>query len=163
MRSVDIFLIVFGLTPLVLAGLYGVLKGIKGILREISYKLNGMSQHVMFNQLKKGNFVWCVSDGELHYRFVKNVSYDFSGTDVTNIVIEFYGNYSDLNIKSEDAKTYKYYWFYTLMGDAKAQADYVSLKRNESIKESQKVTPEEIIKEADLVMKRIEKIKKDLK
>ena len=162
MRLAEIFLIVT-LSPFALIGLYGALQGIKGILREISYKRNGMSQHIMFNQLKKGDFVWFVNGDELHYRFVKKVSYNFSGTDVTNIVIEFYGDYNDLKIKLEDAKTYKYYWFYTLMGDAKAQADYVSLKRNESIKESQKVTPEEIIKEADLVMKRIEKIKKDLK
>ena len=162
MSKADIFLLIM-FTPFLLVGLYGVLQGIKGILREISYKRNGMGQHVMFNQLKKGDFVWCVNGDELHYRFVKNVSYNFAGTDVTNIVIEFYGDYNDLKIKPEDAKTYRYAWFYTLMGDAKAQADYVSLKRNESVKESQKVTPEEIIKGADFVMKRIEKIKKDLK
>ena len=162
MRPAEIFLIAM-LSPFIIIGLYGALQGIKGILREISYKRNGMSQHIMFNQLKKGDFVWFVNGDELHYRFVKKVSYNFSGTDVTNIVIEFYGDYIGLKIKPEDAKTYRYAWFYTLMGDAKAQANYVSLKRNESIKESQKVTPEEIIKEADLVMKRIEKIKKDLK
>jgi len=150
------------LSPFVAVITYGIAEGILGISREVNYKLNAANQHVMFNQLKKGDFIWCVDGDELHYRFIKEVEYLFYGTKIRQIRIHFRGGYDTLEIEPENAKTYTYGSYYTLYGDAKAQADFIALKRQEAISISKEATAEDVIKATDAVTARIEKIKKNI-
>ena len=150
------------LSPFVVVITYGIVQGILGISREVNYKLNAANQHVMFNQLKKGDFLWKVDGDRLTYRFIKEVEYIFYGTEIRQIRIHFHGGYDTLDIEPEYAKTYTYHSYYALYGDAKAQADFIALKRQEAISNSKEVTADDILKATDAVTARIERIKKNI-
>ena len=150
------------LSPFVVVITYGIVKGILGISREVNYKLNAANQHLMFNQLKKGDFLWKVDGDRLTYRFIKDVEYVFYGTKIRQIRIHFHGGYYTLDIEPENAKTYTYHNYYTLYGDAKAQADFIALKRQEAISNSKEATADDVLKATDAVTARIEKIKKNI-
>ena len=152
-------LAIFGLlTPFVIPIIYGIICGIKGVSREINYKLNGKSQRLMFNQLKNGDFVWVINDDELHYRFVKNVEYLFSNNKVRKIKIGFYGGYFCLELSPEEAKSYRHGNYYTLMNEANAEVNYIRLKREKSLNSVKNATAEDVVKATSVVVEHLNKI-----
>jgi len=151
------------LSPFAIVFLWGLSNGIKGLIREINYQLNGNKQHLMFNQLKKGDFVWLVNEDKLFRKIIKNVVYDFSGTDVIKIKLYFHGEDKYLSVPSEKSKTYRFGNYYTIMGEAMANANYIKHKRQESIDGVRTSTDEDIIKAVNDVINRTNKIKNNIK
>jgi hypothetical protein len=151
------------LTPFVIPIIYGIICGIKCISREISYKLNGKSQRLMFNQLKGGDFIWVINDNELHYRFVKNVEYIFAKNEVRYIKIIFYGAYPCLELSPEKAKSYRCGNYYTLMDEANAEVNYIRLKREKSINSVKNATAEDVVKAASVVVEHLNTIVNNIK
>ena len=151
------------LTPFALPILYGIICGIKGISREIDHWLNGDKQIKLFNQLKKGDFVWYVHEDQLHYRFVKQVKYIFVGTKVKEIKIYFHGGYSHLSLTPDRAKTYRFGNYYTIKYEAKVEANHIKMKRQESIDSVKMTTAEDISKAANAVVNHVNNITKEYK
>ena len=151
------------LTPFVITILYGVLMGIKAIIREIDHWLNGDKQIKLFNQLKKGDFVWYVHEDQLHYRFVKQVEYTFIGTKVKYIKIYFHGEYEHLDLTPDMAKTYRFGNYYTIKDEAKVEANHIKMKRQESIDRVKMATAEDISKAANAVVNHVNNITKEYK
>lgn len=151
------------LTPFAIAILGGVLAGIKVLIREIDYALNGDKQIKLFNQLKKGDFIWHVYEDQLHYRFVKQIEYIFIGTKVKNIRIYFYGGYNHLNLEPDRAKTYRFGNYYTIKDEAKVEANHIKMKRQESIDSVKMTTSEDISKAANAVVNHVNNITKEYK
>lgn len=157
-----IFAFVF-LSPFAIVFLWGLSNGIKGLIREIDYQINGNKQHLMFNQLKKGDFVWLVNEDKLFRKIIKKVAYNFSGTDVITIKIYFHGYDNYLSIPSDKSKTYRFGNYYTIMGEAMANANYIKHKRQESIDGVRTSTDEDILKAVNDVINRTNKIKNNIK
>lgn len=154
---------VFALSPFAIVFLWGLSNGIKGLIREIDYRLNGNKQHLMFNQLKKGDFVWFVNEDKLFSKIIKKVVYDFSGTDVRTINIYFHGDCDYLSIPPYKSKTYRFGNYYTIMGDAIVNANNIKHKRQESIDAVRTSTDEDILKAVNNVISRTNKIKNNIK
>ena len=124
----------------------------------IKYKYVAPNQKKMFNQLVKGDYLWCVDeDGVTHYTIYK-IGYDFNRNTntVRTIKIYYYTDYNYIQITPEAAKSFKFGKWYTIK--AAAELDYKNQenKRNEAILGVTSCTTEEIKKASEKLIKQLE-------
>lgn len=97
------------------------------------------NQHLMFNQLEKGDCVWCLNGESLKCHIVSYVNYHFHyrTNDVDEINIHLRDSYHSLSIKIEAARAFVFTDYdgtwYTLYEDAKTRCDLTKLERKRAI------------------------------
>jgi hypothetical protein len=93
----------------------------------------------MFNQLEKGDCVWCLNGESLKGYVISYVDYHFHyrTNDVDEIHIHLHDTYHYLDIKIEAARAFVFTDYdgtwYTLHEDAKTRHDITVLERKRSI------------------------------
>ena len=121
-------------------------------------------QHLMFNQLKKGDYVWEVVDDNIITRIVDTITYRFnSSNECTGIFINTYRPHNSydtryIDIKLKDSKVFKYQHYYTLYGEASVTAKAVKNKRDKEMSKAVEYTIDDIKNASDEVTKRLEKV-----
>ena len=123
----------------------------------------------MFNQLKKGDFVWGVYGDNLASYKVESISYGFDkSNECRRMVINtrsIKNEYDTRNISIDDiklSKSFKFGNYYTLFGEANSIATMTKNKRKESIASVSVVSNDEIAKEVNNVIERLNDFKKNL-
>ena len=125
------------------------------------------NQRLMFNQLKKGDYVWEVSGEELKDYVVTYAGYYF---DINNICKEvrislqnLSEEYStrDINIPVGDSQTYKRNNYYTIYNEASLLQKGIKLKRDKQRNAAKEVTNEKLVEETTKLIERLNKIKQD--
>ncbi len=97
------------------------------------------NQHLMFNQLEKGDCVWCLNGESFGCYIISYVDYNFHyrRNDVDEINIHLRDSYHTLSIKIEAARAFVFTDYdgtwYTLYEDAKTRHDITVLERKRSI------------------------------
>ena len=136
---------------------------------KMKHKKAMINQHVMFNQLKAGDFVWELIGQTIKTYVVTYVNYTFKkytnectriNISTVNINNEYDNRYIDIDI--DKSKSFKYNSYYTLYGEASSIASMTKAKRDREISNVSSATKEELIKEANKVIDRIEEFKKKL-
>ena len=125
-------------------------------------KTRGPKQHLMFNQLKKGDIIWKLYDGQLISYIVKNVEYLFSSTGKIRRVIIVIDDYNVIRLDENEAKSFKYMDYYTLYSEVNFAHKLINAKREKELQKFTSVSAAKIQKEADEAIKRIENLKKSL-
>jgi len=134
------------------------------LLREKKEKKARKEQHLMFIQLKKGDYVWEVVNDNIITRIVDTITYRFnSSNECTGIFISTYipdNSYDTrcIDIKLKDSKVFKYLHYYTLYGEASVTAKAVKNKRDKEISKAVEYTIDDIKNASDEVTKRLEKV-----
>ena len=127
------------------------------------------NQRLMFNQIKKGDFVWELNGSTIKTYVVKSVGYSFNkctnectriNINAENISNEYDSRYIDIDINK--SKSFKYNSYYTLYGEANSIASMTKAKRDQEISNVSSATKEELIREANKVIDRIDEFKKKL-
>lgn len=121
-------------------------------------------QYLMFNQLKKGDFVWKVEDGFLTRYKVSGVEYHFDTNDnVYKITISFVGEYHKLNIPIKIAKVFVYDEFtakyYTIYKEAEIVANLTEVRRKKAIENAQSVDVSEVAAKLNEEIRVFEKLR----
>ena len=158
-RELLIILVIF--TPLWMALISGIYYTCCAIYREIKYQKNCDKQHLMFSQLKKGDYVWEVKGSTLIRHFIKEIEHKFIGNNLKEIKLYFRDGYT-MNITPENAKTYKCGYKYTLMEEAKSVCTANRIARQKELDMLTNVSKEEIAKEVNAVIIRLNKLAKKI-
>ena len=123
----------------------------------------------MFNQLKKGDFVWEVYGDNLTSYKVESISYGFGNTNECRRMVihtkSIKNEYDTRNISIDDinlSKSFKFGNYYTLFGEANSIATMTKNKRKEAIASVSVVSNDEITKEVNKVIERLNDFKKKL-
>ena len=127
------------------------------------YKNACENQHLMFNQLKKGDYMWRVNEDKITAYKIIEVNYKFYHDSLHEIKFEIKSNECTWAFEHEvdvkNAKSFKDGLYYLLYKEAKLSADACRRNKEKEIAKILQVTDEEIKAEADKVIERIEKIK----
>ena len=97
------------------------------------------NQHLMFNQLEKGDCVWCLNGDSLKCYVISYVDYHFHyrTNEVNEIRIHLRDSYHNLSIGPEAARSFVFTDYdgtwYTLHEDAKTRHEITKLERKRSI------------------------------
>lgn len=143
----------------ILPGIYYLCIYIK---EKIAYKTRAESQHLMFNQLKKGDFVWQIFNNELIHYMIEKVEYSFYDNGSLHRINIQVNACDTLHIRPEEAKVFKYDKYYALYSEAKAAHNLITARRKQEINNVTSVSLEIVKEEADKAIKRIESLKKQL-
>lgn len=125
------------------------------------------NQRLMFNQLKKGDYVWEVSGEELKDYVVTYAGYYFDGNNICKEVrislqsLTNEWNTRDINIPVDDSQTYKRNNYYTVYNEASLLQKGIKLKRDKQRNAAKEVTNEKLVEETTKLIERLNKIKKD--
>lgn len=142
---------------------------IKPQMLRLRHKKAMKNQRLMFNQIKTGDFIWELNGSSIKTYVVKSVSYSFNkhtnectriNISAENMNNEYEIRYIDIDI--DKSKSFKYNSYYTLYGEAHSIASMVKAKRGQEISNVSSATKEELIKEANKVIDRIDEFKKKL-
>jgi hypothetical protein len=126
--------------------------------------IKAKKQHLMFNQLKKGDFIWKVSGDWMHRMEVSGVEYHFDGHDIVDkIIIGLSGEYHQLHMRPDDAKAFVFkelgYTYYTILEEAKLMADLTEVKRKKAIENAQSVDASDVTEKLNKEIKSLEKLR----
>lgn len=119
-------------------------------------------QHLMFNQLKKGDYIWSLYDDTVKPFKVESINYKFSYYGGRLTEIEFKMGYDTITIPAEKSKSYQYHNRYTIFKAAKIESDLVKQKRQKQINDLKKVSNETIVNEVNKLIDNLKKIEKGL-
>lgn len=142
---------------------------IKPQMINIGNKNAKKNQRLMFNQIKEGNFIWELNGSNIKTYIVTSVGYSFNkytnectriNISAVNINNEYDNRYIDIDI--DKSKSFKYNSYYTLYGEVNSIASMTKAKRDQEISNVSSATKEELIREANKVIDRIEEFKKKL-
>jgi len=133
-------------------------------LRKAKEEKARKEQHLMFNQLKKGNYVWESNKGEITTFIVTLAKPIFNDKNeckglyiyLKNIDCEYLS--MGINIDLDKSKSFNYKNYYTLFGEADITAKAVKSKRDKESLKVSSYTMDDIIKASDEVKERLEKI-----
>jgi len=136
-------------------------------LRKMKEKKARKEQHLMFNQLKKGNYVWKSYKGEITTFIVTLVKPNFNYKNeceglviyLENIDKEYLTWYIDIDLNK--SKSFNYDCYYTLFGEADITAKAVKRKMDKESLKVSSYTMDDIIKASEEVKERLEKLIKD--
>jgi len=136
-------------------------------LRKMKEKKARKEQHLMFNQLKKGNYVWKSYKGEITTFIVTLVKPNFNYKNeceglviyLENIDKEYLTWYIDIDLNK--SKSFNYDCYYTLFGEADITAKAVKSKMDKESLKVSSYTMDDIIKASEEVKERLEKLIKD--
>lgn len=156
----EIMIIALFTSPFWVSGLYFLYIIVQEKLDKRKEKINGPKQHLMFSQLKKGNFVWEVTGDKIKTLLVKNVEFYYdSSNNVRNVHIDFVNNSNGLLLSPESAKTFLHGCYHTLMGDAESTRRLNEIKRKKEVEKLTTATAKEVKEQADKVIKNLERLK----
>ena len=121
----------------------------------------------MFNQLKKGNYVWESYKGEITTFIVTLVKPIFNNKNeckglciyLKNIDCEYLTR--NINIDLNESKSFNYNYYYTLFGEADITAKAIKSKMDKESLKASSYTMDDIIKASEEVKERLEKIIKN--
>lgn len=138
-----------------------------GKLYKAKEKKARKEQHLMFNQLKKGNYVWESYKGEITTFIVTLVKPKFNFENeckglfiyLKNIDKEYLTRCIDIDLNK--SKSFNYNCYYTLFGEADITAKAVKSKRDKESLKASSCTMDDIIKASEEVKERLEKIIKN--
>jgi len=164
----SVLAIIFAFGVFVLCGIIYVIF-ISPITIKKKHKNACKNQHLMFNQLKKGDFVWEVYGDNLTSYKVESISYGFGNTNECRRMVihtkSIKNEYDTRNISIDDiklSKSFKFGNYYTLFGEANSIATMTKNKRKEAIASVSVVSNDEITKEVNKVIERLNDFKKKL-
>lgn len=128
--------------------------------------IKAKKQHLMFNQLKKGDFIWRVSGDWMRRIEVSGVEYHFDGHDIVDmIIIGLSGEYHQLHMRPHDAKSFTFkelsYTYYTIYKEAKLMTDLTEAKRKKAIENAQSVDANDVTEKLNQEIKALEKLRDD--
>lgn len=134
------------------------------IIYDKSQDAKAKKQYLMFNQLKKGDFVWKVRDGFLTRDKVSDVEYHFDSNDnVYKITIRFVGEYHNLNIPMKIAKEFVYdvypAKYYTIYKEAEIVANLTEMRRKKAIENAQLVDVSDVAAKLNEEIRTFEKLR----
>jgi len=156
----EVAFIAFFTSPFLAAALYLLYLVIDEKLNKRRAKANGPKQHLMFSQLKKGDFVWEVTGDKIRTLFVKGVDFIYGGRNsVSSIHVNFYNDSDYLYIPAKNSKSFLHGKYHTIMGDAEATRRLNEIKRKKEVENLTTATIEEVKAQADIVIKNIERLK----
>ena len=122
----------------------------------------GQNQYLMFNELKRGDYVWeIMSDDTVASCKVDTVEYEFNYKhELKSVEIElnhpwFPSIGRSITIPAKDAKSYEYHGFYTLYKDAKVRNDAIKKKKESEITNFKTVTESDINNAVEEVIKNL--------
>lgn len=126
--------------------------------------IKAKKQHLMFNQLKKGNFIWKVSGNWMRRIEVSGVEYHFDRHDIVDkIIIGLSGDYHKLHIRPDDAKSFTFkelgYTYYTILEEAKLMTGLTEAKRKKAIENAQSVDANDVTEKLNQEIKALEKLR----
>lgn len=126
--------------------------------------IKAKKQHLMFNQLKKGDFIWRVSGDWMKRMEVSGVEYHFDKHDIVDkIIIGLSGEYHQLHMRPDDAKSFTFkelgYTYYTILEEAKLMTDLTEAKRKKAIENAQSVETNDVTKKLNQEIKALEKLR----
>ena len=125
------------------------------------------NQRLMFNQLKKGDYVWGVSGEELENYVVTYAGYYFDRNNICKEVRISLKSLTDdwntkyINIPVDYSQTYKHNDYYTIYNEASLLQRGIKLKRDKQRNAAKEVTNEKLVEETTKLIERLNKIKKD--
>lgn len=148
----------------------GLLCGIYELVsNEVSLRKARESQRLLFNQLKKGSYVWEVVGEELITYVVTQSVYHFDRNNICKEItlrmqsVSESWNTRNIDIPVEESKTFKRNDYYTIYNEADIVRSAIKKKRDEQRNAVSKVSNEELANEVNNVIKRLETIKKEYK
>ena len=116
----------------------------------------------MFNQLKKGNFVWEVYGDKIASYIVETITYGFDKSNECHRMVihtkSIKNEFDTRDISIDDiklSKSFKFRNYYTLFGEANSIATMTKNKRKEAIASVSVVSNDEIAKEVNKVIERL--------
>ena len=123
-------------------------------------------QYLMFNQLKKGDFIWRVSGDWMHRMEVSGVEYHFDRHDVVDkIIIGLSGEYHQLHMRPDDAKSFVFkelgYTYYTIYKEAEIVTNLSEIRRKKAIENAPSVDASEVASKLNEEIKVFEKLRDD--
>ena len=126
--------------------------------------IKAKKQHLMFNQLKKGDFIWRVSGDWMRRMEVSGVEYHFDRHDIVDkIIIGLSGEYHQLHMRPDDAKAFVFkelgYTYYTILEEAKLTTDLTEMKRKKAIENAQSVDTSDFADKLNQEIKTLEKLR----
>ena len=139
------------------------------IASEKNLKNAKKNQRLMFNQLKKGDFVWYTYGEDLNTYVVTNAGHYFDRDNTLKEIRislrDISNEYStrNLDIPVGNSQTFKHGDYYTIYNEANVIRTAIKRKRDEQRNAASKVSDEKLASEVNEVIKRLEKIKKEYK
>ena len=140
----------------------------KRLTTEGKEKIARKKQHLMFNQLKKGDFIWTIYEHKINAFVITSVEYRFNiyNGKCKDLIIKGEGVENDfvdclISIPIEKIKTFKFGSYYTLFGEANITAKSEKLKKDKEIEKVSSFTVDDIIKASEEVKERLEKLVKN--
>lgn len=129
-------------------------------------KIARKKQHLMFNQLKKGDFVWAIYEHKINAFVVTSVEYSFNDGKCKGLIIKCDGVKNDfvssiLSVPIEKAKTFKFNSYYALFEEANITVKSEKFKKDKEIEKVSSFTVDDIIKASEEVKERLGKLVKD--
>ena len=125
------------------------------------------NQHLMFNQLEKGDCVWCLNGESLKGYVISYVGYHFHHrtNEVDEINIHLRDSYHTLSIKIEAARAFVFTdWdgtWYTLHEDAKTRQEITKLERKRSIDKAKVVDADDFQYKLNKEIESLKKVGED--
>lgn len=147
-----------------------ILLGVMVVLLQNWYKnlvcnYHKKHQHRMFNQLKKGDYMWKLEGDFIYPCRISNVTYSFGNKDeVRTINIHFGSYYSTIRLKPEEARSFKYhdvYDYFTLFEEAETIRSLSEMKRKRSIEGITATSSQEVANALKKEIDTLEKLKED--
>ena len=130
----------------------------------------GQNQYLMFNELKKGDYVWeIMPDDTVASCKVDTVEYEFNYKhELKSVEIELIHPWfpsigKSIIIPAKDAKSYEYHSYYTLYKDAKVRNDAIKKKKESEITNFKTVTESDINNAIDDVIESLKNFEEKLK
>jgi hypothetical protein len=124
-------------------------------------------KHPMFNQLKKGDYVWRVCADELKPLRVRKVCYDFKygSNEIEYICIDLEDTYNILRINPVYAKRFLFedgtIKYYTIYEEAETVASLTKIKREREINRVTSVSVDEFSKKLNSHVESLKKLGED--
>ena len=139
----------------------------KRLTVETKEKIARKEQHLMFNQLKKGNYVWESHKGEITTFIVTlakpifNDKNECKGLYIHLKSIDCEYLEMGINLYLNESKSFNYKNYYTLFGEADITAKAVKSKMDKESLKVSSFTVDDIKKASDEVKERLEKLVKN--
>ena len=125
-------------------------------------KIKYKKQRLMFNQLKKGDFIFKVSEDGVNIYKISSVNYKYDYKDSLES-IEFISGYSRIKMLITYAKSFKYIDYYTIFEAANVKFEYIQSKKKKQLDKLQFTSNEEIASGVNKLIDELKDIENKIK
>lgn len=115
-------------------------------------------QHLMFCQMKKGDYVWRSFEGEVVNLEIKKINYHFIGKRLSSITF-ITNKRIDIDFSPFKFKSYKFGNYFALYSEAKACAEAYNFEREKQINSLKNVSGKELNGEIEKLIERLKTYK----